>query len=191
MIRSFLNPFAHVWFAVLILFSVTVRSQTTRPHDLRATTPPKFEIVDNTAHAGTRSVYVYLEEATYDQQSVEEVIRRLEAQYCDPFLLDITIFSDRDMIPRYLDGLAATSIVHFKTTPEGRSAAAKYSKKVFPPQTGYLRAHYRRNERFEYFSISPNKDSVEMRTIVINDTGTGIKTDSYAIIPKSSCRASK
>lgn len=151
---------------------------------------PDVEIVANVVHQTTRSrsIYLYLDQSKFTEDSVSRIFQHFDKSFCEPFTLSVTIFSDRKMLDWFIKGRAADVIDFDFSTPQGKMSAAEYMRNNYPPPSGYLRAHYYRNERWEYFDFSPTAGSIESKRIVINDTGSGLKADSFADFPKSACK---
>lgn len=149
----------------------------------------KFEIVANNVHktAKVRAVYILLEEAEFNENSIVQVFQSVGRQFCNPYALRVTIFSDRETLEWFMRGIAA-DIVDFGNSEEQQKAAENYRKKVFPPETGYFRAVYRRNTQFEFFEISLSKDSSSMKLVVIRDSTGGIQSDASMTFPDSGCK---
>jgi len=84
----------------------------------------------------------------------------------------------------------AAGIVDFANTPAGQKAAAEYFAKTSPPNVGYFRAFYRRNSDFEYFTISPRRDSPEMESVGIADSTGVLSQFDFIKLPTSPCKPS-
>lgn len=150
---------------------------------------PEFEIVANMANKmiRSRSIYVYLGDADFSEESVSLIFKQMDKQFCEPFDLSITVFSDRKMLEWLMNAKANIVDLDF-STPQAQMQSYKYLAKIYPPSTGYLRAEYVRNKSGEYFDISPSTDSTVMRRIVITDSdGTHNNTDN-SVLPKSTCK---
>lgn len=173
--------------ALLVLLCLPVMAQDGAT---AGTKIPDYEIVANqeNRNSGVRVVYALAGEKDFTREAISQVIRQIREQFCAPYTLSVIIFSDRKMIEWYMNGVVASSVVHFSTTSEGRKQATKYYSKVFPPETGYFRVFYRRNEGFEYFSISPRRDSIDTDLIVVQDSTGSLKADGFAKLPKSACK---
>ena len=150
---------------------------------------PKFEIVSNKANpkAKVRNIFVYLGKEEFNLSSVSQVIQKIGNEFCDPYILYIAVFSNREMIDWQLKGIEL-GFKDFARTPETQKAEAEYYAKIFPPPTGYLRAVYGRNPGFEYINISPSADSDRYDLYLPVDQNPKVMGVGFAPLKKSACR---
>jgi hypothetical protein len=72
------------------------------------------------------------------------------------------------MLQRLIDFQDHGMPIEFSRDEKGREASRKFYEKYYPLPSGYFRAAYYRNTKFEYFDYSPKKDDSEMIRISLN-----------------------
>lgn len=150
---------------VFFIMNIAVSGQS---KEIPATDKTNFEVFSNRIDSGGRSgirsrdVYVFIEESKFSYQVLKRVIDELRFEYCNPFDLKITVYSDKEMLKKLANVERQPLTIDFSDNPGGREASGKLYKDAYPRPTGYFRADYFRYGAFEYLRYSPEKGSLEM-----------------------------
>ncbi len=134
-----------------------------------------FEVVFNRVHDGgpskiaSRHIYVYGQEANFEVDLLIEESKRLAAEYPDPYLLRISIFTSRDDLKRSRHFNERPVFIEFNDTLAGRKAAVEFEERIGPRSKGFYRAEYYRNKAFEILDHTPDKNSPLTKRIDLRD----------------------
>ena len=162
-----------------MLFAVTITSV------LLATAYAQSEVVENwIASYGksgfkSREIFLYVPEKEFTEKSIRERFLTYQAEYCDPYILNIYAYSDLEMLKKRIHYEKNPGVaIDFRDTAEGRASAHKYYTELLGPDSGYLRGQYSRYGGYEFFDFSPAKDDPAMTRIYIRNKDSG-----YPFIP--------
>ena len=109
-----------------------------------------------------RQIYVFLDEKEFKPDVIPAIFEDLQKQYPTPKILQIVMYSDRDMLKKHISFDAKTTIPDFSDTPGGQKAAAEYYERNYPLASGYYRAIYDRNIKWAYYDYNPEKEKPQM-----------------------------
>lgn len=130
----------------------------------------EFEVVETNisgcCNIGTRDVYVFLAKELFVRPKLEELFRYFSEKYPDRSI-GVTAFSDKEMLVKYI-AAEKDGIPDYLDTPLGRRSREKYIKEHYPPETGYMRAIYHRNEREEYYECSLSLEGGGRAIVTLN-----------------------
>src|SRR5688500_6132206 len=127
---------------------------------IKVDVPKTVEIVENWVHAGgesgirSRYIFIYLPEEDFSLNAIMAIFRTTEAQSCAPYILAISIYTDKAALAKKIRYEKQSSTIDFTNDEAGRKAAEKYYEKVLPPRSGYLRAEYQRYGDYEVIDYS-------------------------------------
>ncbi|MEW6130529.1 MAG: hypothetical protein AB1757_26075 [Acidobacteriota bacterium] len=116
----------------------------------------------------TREVFLYLEPSYFNEENIRTAIKQLSPKFrafvFSPYEeLQITIFSDKEMIERAVKTARLSVCFFFDDSEEGKRAAKEYYDNTFPLKSGYFRAYYywKPDEKEQLiFSPDPNSEKV-------------------------------
>lgn len=134
-----------------------------------------IEIILNKVHDGgksgiqSRHIFILIEEKKFNLENVRKTFEKYRFIYSTPFILTITIYSDKEMLQRLINFEKQPMTIEFSQDEKGQEAARKFYEEYYPLPTGYFRAEYSRYGDYEYFNYSPGKDKAEMMRISLKD----------------------
>jgi len=122
-----------------------------------------------------RHVFILMEAEHFTPDKLNALFKNVAAVYKDPVWLDITAFSDKQMLQRAINYSTSGVSIDWVDSPEGREAARKFAEEHYPLPTGYYRASYLRISRNQYsqtytdeqYSYSPDPAKAAMVTVVL------------------------
>lgn len=124
------------------------------------------QVIDNWIHKGgeskirARYIFIYLPERDFDLPAIRALVDKYQEQFCDPYILEIDIYSDKAMLEKKIRWEKSGAWRDFTDNEAGRRAAQAYYSQVLPATTGYLRAEYARYGDYEVIDYSKSKEDL-------------------------------
>jgi len=117
-----------------------------------------------------RVMFLFIEERYCSPDFLRTVFTGLAARYQEPEALQISVYSDAEMLRRAMirRKWSASDFV-FPDTPEGVELEKRIYGEAYIPKTGWARARYYRESRegAEKFFYKPDPQKVEMVEVVL------------------------
>jgi len=117
-----------------------------------------------------RVMFLFIEDRYCSPDFLRTVVTGLAARYQEPEALQISVYSDAEMLRRAMVRLKwPASDFDFPDTPEGVELEKKVYGELYIPKTGWARAGYYRESRegAEKFFYKPDPQKVEMVEVVL------------------------
>lgn len=100
--------------------------------------------VEHGAYDSIRFIFLYVEASDFTGQNLNTLFTKLAAEYQDTQFLQITAFSDKEMLQRAVDRFHLFCGV--------------VSEDKLPARSGYFYAQYSRRDDSEFFDYTPDPD---------------------------------
>lgn len=140
--------------------------------------PTSLEIIDNWTHTfgesniRSRFIFLYLPERDFTVSNLELILGRYRAEFCDPYILQMDIYSDKASLEKKIKWEKRSYAIDFKDDTVGRRAASEYYARVLPSGKGYFWAEYSRYSSFEFFDYNKSKNNPEPTRVMLDSDST-------------------
>jgi hypothetical protein len=117
-----------------------------------------------------RHRFVFIAAKNFTRENIRRALPGLAKELDVPDELQITAFSDKEMLRRAINNLRGP-VYRIANTPEGINAAQEYAEKYLPLKSGYYRAwYYHSRDGKESLQYSPDPAKEEMVFIEVENS---------------------
>ncbi len=126
----------------------------------------ELEVVENLIKSDrqniqrSRHLFIYIPENKFTLENITEIFDAYQSEFCDPYILRIELYSDKDMLRKKLAFEKLGFAIDFNDDEAGRNASQEFYGRVLPNPTGYLRAEYARFGDYELFDYTKTKEHI-------------------------------
>jgi len=172
--QNSVSNFLFIYVAVL-MFVLVVPSYHQSPIRLDGAFTKDLEVVENWVHSGGKSginsryIFIYLPENAFTRTTISESFDKYQQDFCDPYILAISIYSDKTMLAKKIRFEKNPIGIEFNNDIAGRKAANDYYRMVLPAPNGYFRAEYQRYGDYENFAFSVAKEDFVLTRVILRD----------------------
>ena len=135
-----------------------------------------------------RHVFVFLDEKSFSIQNLTDLFLKYRDNYCEPYVLRVTVYSDHKMLERLIKFENEPRTVRFSDDKKGLEAAAAFYNSTYPALVGYFRAEYHRYGGYDLFDYSMEKDSPNLTRV---DLSKGVSHKGHLVDKVNKCLASR
>jgi hypothetical protein len=146
---------------------------------INAQVPESLILVENKVTKGPlrdrRHIFFLLPEPEMSFESIKGIFDANRKKFCEPYDLEITIFSDREQLQKAINFeiISVSYSIEFRDDDAGREASRKYYEKVYPSSSGYLRAEYNRFGTYEFYEYGLIKNDPTMTRVSLEGKSVG------------------
>jgi hypothetical protein len=132
-----------------------------------------LDSVKTEAGRSRRNVFVFVDTQVLSPDDIKDILTKLATKYTDPTTLEITMYSDKEMLQRAIN-LYRKPVRLFPSMPpdelEKRQEEIERSVEgIFPRRSGYIRSSFVRTyEGEEYIRYSPDPNKEDIVVIRLN-----------------------